>query len=160
VPLLLLALFILVPVAELAVIIEVGGLIGVWPTVAILLADSVLGSWLMRTQGRAAWKRFTAALQAGRAPAREATDGVLVVLGGALLLAPGFITDLFGIALLAPPSRALLRRVLLRRATSSFTAGLRVPPLRRQPSDDDVDGTAVEVDRGRLRHPRPGETAG
>src|ERR687893_2413355 len=114
-PLLLVALFILVPIAELAVIIQVGQAIGVWWTIALLIADSVLGSLLMRSQGRAAWRRFTVAMQAGRPPAREVLDGALVLLGGAFLLTPGFITDLFGLALLLPPSRAVIRRLLVRR---------------------------------------------
>src|ERR687885_2604042 len=102
----LVLLFILVPIAELAVIIQVGQVIGVVPTIAILIADSVLGSALMRSQGRAAWRRFNEAVAAGRPPAREVIDGVLVIFGGALLLTPGFITDVLGIVLLLPPSRA------------------------------------------------------
>src|ERR1700754_78927 len=95
----LVLLFIVVPIAELAVIIQVGQEIGVWWTIAILVADSVLGSVLMRTQGGTAWRRFNAAVQAGRIPAREVIDGALVILGGALLLTPGFITDILGIVL-------------------------------------------------------------
>src|ERR687894_1962063 len=105
----LLLLFIVVPIAELAVLIQVGQEIGVLWTVAILVADSILGSLLMRSQGRAAWRRFNAALQAGRPPAREVLDGVLIVFGGALLLTPGFLTDILGLVLLIPPTRALVR---------------------------------------------------
>src|SRR5918992_5252554 len=96
-PLLLVALFIAVPIAELAVIIQVGQAIGVWWTIGILIADSVLGSLLMRSQGRLAWRRFNETLQAGRPPAREVLDGVLVIFGGALLLTPGFLTDILGL---------------------------------------------------------------
>ena len=81
---LLLIIFVLVPIAELAVIIQVGQEIGVWWTIAILIADSILGAMLMRSQGRIAWRRFNEALQAGRPPAREVLDGVLVIFGGAL----------------------------------------------------------------------------
>jgi UPF0716 protein FxsA len=112
---LLLLLFIVVPIAELAVIIQVGEHIGVWWTVAILIADSVLGTVLMRSQGRAAWRRFNATLQSGRPPAREVLDGVLVIFGGALLLTPGFLTDILGIVFLLPPTRAVVRRLLVRR---------------------------------------------
>src|ERR1700754_3229601 len=81
-PLLLVILFIVVPIAELYVIIQIGQLIGVWWTIALLLADSVIGSWLMRSQGRAAWRRFNAAIAEGRPPAREALDeGCLVIFG-------------------------------------------------------------------------------
>ena len=78
-PFLLVALFILVPIAELAVIIQVGQAIGVWWTIALLIADSILGSLLMRSQGRAAWRRFNEAVRASRVPAREVADGVLVI---------------------------------------------------------------------------------
>jgi UPF0716 protein FxsA len=150
VPLLLVVLFIAVPIAELAVIIQVGQLLGLWWTIALLVADSVLGSMLMRSQGRAAWRRFTAAAQAGRAPAREVADGVLIIFGGALLLTPGFITDVFGLLFLLPPTRALIRRLLLRRALARMTLSWAAAggPPRRQGRD--VDGSAVEVDRERL----------
>src|ERR687896_1787253 len=104
---LLLLLFIAVPIIELAVILQVGDWIGFWPTIALLVADSILGSVLMRSQGRAAWRRFNAAVQEGRVPAREVLDGALVVFGGLLLLTPGFLTDALGVVLLIPPTRAL-----------------------------------------------------
>jgi UPF0716 protein FxsA len=151
VPLLLVALFILVPIAELAIIIQVGQLLGLWWTLALLVADSVLGSLLMRSQGRAAWRRFTTALQAGRPPAREVADGVLIIFGGALLLTPGFISDVAGLLFLLPPTRAVIRRLFLRRALARITVSLAGSPAPRRPPDGgDVDGTAVEVDRERL----------
>jgi UPF0716 protein FxsA len=154
----LLILFILVPIAELAVIIQVGEQIGVLWTIAILIADSILGSLLMRSQGRAAWRRFNVALQAGRPPAREVFDGVLVIFGGALLLTPGFITDIFGIVLLLPPTRAVVRRILVRRyadrmiasAMRRGPAGFEPPPGRDGGRPPDVDGTAVDVDSDSL----------
>ena len=152
-PLLLVALFIAVPIAELAVIIQVGQAIGVWWTIVILVADSVLGSLLMRSQGRTVWRRFNAALQAGRAPAREVADGVLVIFGGALLLTPGFLTDIFGLLFLLPPTRAVIRRVFLRQAMRRITVTMttNVRMSRRDGGlDDDVEGSAVDVD------PRPG----
>src|SRR5918911_139124 len=114
-PLLLVLLFIVVPIAELFVIIQVGEAIGVLPTIALLIADSVLGSMLMRSQGRAAWRRFNAALAEGRIPHREVLDGALVIFGGALLLTPGFLSDILGLVLLLPPTRALVRGVIARR---------------------------------------------
>ena len=86
--LLLILLFIVIPIAELAILIQVGSLIGVWWTIALLIADSVLGAMLMRSQGRAAWRRFNDAVRSARVPAREVADGVLVIFGGALLLTP------------------------------------------------------------------------
>ena len=154
-PFLLVALFIAVPIAELAVIIQVGQAIGVWWTIAILVADSILGSLLMRTQGRAVWRRFNFTLQSGRAPAREVADGVLVIFGGALLLTPGFLTDVLGLLLLLPPTRAVIRRLFLRQAMRRITVsmtGVTMPPRAGAYRADDVEGTAVDVD------PRPGRT--
>src|SRR4051794_20267152 len=156
---LLLFLFIVVPIAELAVIIQVGQWIGVWWTIALLVADAVLGSMLARSQGRAAWRRFNLALQSGRVPAREVLDGALVLFGGALLLAPGFLTDVVGILLLLPPTRAVVRGLLVRRFAGRMVASAgRPPPARRPPQSYDVEGTAVDserdgLDRGSRRAP-------
>lgn len=152
---LLLLLFIVVPIAELAVIIAVGREIGLGPTVLVLLADAVLGSLLARTQGRTAWRRFTEALQAGRPPAREVLDGALVLFGGALLLTPGFITDIAGILLLLPPTRAVARRVLMKRLAHRMVVSMTgragpYPPPRPRRGDADVEGTAVDLDRREL----------
>lgn len=149
----LVLLFVLVPIAELAIIIQVGQEIGVWYTIAILIADSLLGSALMRSQGRATWRRFNEALQTGRVPAAEVLDGGLVIFGGACLLTPGFITDLFGIVLLLPPTRAVLRRLLVRRfalkmARQATSGGFGVPgqPRPGRRPDFDVEGTASDVE--------------
>jgi UPF0716 protein FxsA len=152
----LLLLFIVVPIVELYVILQVGQAIGVLPTIAILVADSVLGSVLMRSQGRAVWRRFNEALAAGRPPAREVLDGALVIFGGALLLTPGFVTDVTGVLLLLPPTRAVVRGVLVRRLGGRVVAGVvRGAGSRRaqQPpagTGYDVEGTATEVDPRRL----------
>jgi UPF0716 protein FxsA len=111
VALFLVLLFIVLPVAEIYVIIKVGEAIGVLPTIALLILDGFLGAALLRHQGRAAWARFNEALAAGRVPAREVFDGAMIIVGGAFLLAPGFITDAIGLLLLLPPSRAIFRRV-------------------------------------------------
>lgn len=111
----------MVPIAELFVIIKVGELIGVWPTVLLLLASAMIGSLLLRHQGRGAWRRFNEAIAQGRFPGKEVVDGVLIVIGGTLLVTPGFITDAVGILLLLPPTRALSRRLLKRITLSRFT---------------------------------------
>jgi UPF0716 protein FxsA len=149
----LVLLFIAVPLAELAVIIQVGQAIGVWWTIAILLADSLLGAWLMRHQGRTAWRRFNEALQGGRIPTREVLDGALVIFGGALLLTPGFITDIFGLVLLIPPTRALVRAVLARRFARRMVASATATRMRPR-GDYDVDGTASDVDPDRIERRR------
>ena len=143
----LVLLFIVVPIAELAVVIQVGQQIGVLWTVALLVADSILGAVLMRSQGRTAWRRFNEAVAAGKVPAREVLDGALVIFGGALLLTPGFLTDILGLVLLIPPSRALVRMVLARRLTLRMVAVANRP---RAPHASDVEGTAVDVDPDRL----------
>lgn len=138
----LVLLFVIVPLVELAVILQVGSVIGTWWTIGILVADSVFGAVLMRTQGRAAWRRFAGAARAGRPPAREVIDGALIIAGGALLLTPGFVTDILGILLLLPPTRAVLRGMLARKLTHrmivSMTSARRAPRTR----PDDVDGSA------------------
>ena len=147
----LVLLFVVVPLAELFVIIQVGQAIGVWWTIGILIADSILGSVLMRSQGRAAWRRFNDALRAGRVPAREVIDGALVIFGGALLLTPGFLTDILGLVLLLPPTRAVVRAVLLRRFAHRLVVSATAPRQRRP---DDIEGTAVDADADQFTDPR------
>jgi UPF0716 protein FxsA len=151
----LIVLFILVPIAELYVIIQVGELIGVWPTLALLLADAVLGSLLLRHQGRGAWRRFNQALAERRFPGKEVADGALIVVGGTLLLTPGFLSDIVGVILLIPPTRTIVRRLLRRYTLGRFTvvdiggrmrdsasrSGGPVNPSRPY----DVDGSAEEI---------------
>jgi UPF0716 protein FxsA len=121
----LVLIFIVVPLVELYVIIKVGGAIGIVPTLLILLADAVIGSLLLRHQGRAAWVRFNRALNEGRMPHKEVLDGVLVIFGGALLLTPGFITDIFGFVLLIPPTRAGVRAFMSRIVKGRLSMGPR-----------------------------------
>lgn len=155
-PLLLILLFIVVPIAELYVIIQVGQAIGVVPTLILLLADALLGSWLLKHEGRSAWRRFNEALAAQRFPGREVADGALIIVGGTLLLTPGFITDIFGLFLLLPPTRAISRRLLKRLTIGRFavisTSGGGFGPFgppngggARPSRDYDVEGTAEEV---------------
>jgi UPF0716 protein FxsA len=145
----LIALFIVVPIVELYVIIQIGSLIGVLPTIALLLADALLGSLLLRHQGRGAWRRFNAALAERRFPGREVADGLLIAVGGTLLLTPGFVTDIFGLILLIPPTRAIVRRLMRRYAGRRFVVvgmpGGGASPGPSSPNYD-FEGTAEEVD--------------
>ncbi len=151
----LVALFIVVPIVELWVIIEIGSLIGVWPTIALLLADALLGSLLLRHQGRGAWRRFNAALEERRFPGREVADGLLIAIGGTLLLTPGFVTDIVGVIFLIPPTRAIVRRVMrgyfARRFVIVGATGMggRKPAKRTY----DYDATAEEIDTDNPRLP-------
>ena len=144
----LVAIFIVVPLAELYVILKVGDAIGVVWTILLLALDSVIGSVLLRTQGRTVWRRFNEALGAGRMPHREVMDGVLVIFGGAFLITPGFLTDIVGLVLLIPPSRAVVRRLVARRLGRRAAVG--VAGRRGRPGD--VEGSATEYDAppGRL----------
>ncbi len=148
-PLLLVVAFIVVPLVELAVILQVGDLIGLWWTIALLLTVSVAGSWLIRREGTRTWTAFRDALARGRPPAVEVVDGALVLVGGALLLTPGFVTDIAGLSLVFPPTRALWNRLIRRRATSLLT--LRVfggprPPRGRPPAGDAGRVDVIDVD--------------
>ena len=148
---LLFVLFILVPIAELYVIIQVGQEIGALWTIALLIADSILGAMLLRSQSRAAWRRFNEQLAAGRMPGKEIADGAMIIFGGALLITPGFLSDILGILLLLPPTRAVLRGWILRRAVGRVTFGVMGTPQAvprtgrsRQRQDYDVEGTATD----------------
>jgi len=162
VPLLLLVLlFIAVPIAELYVIFAVvGDAIGIGWTLLLLVVDSILGSLLLRSQGRAMWRRFTQATTTGRVPHREVLDGALVIFGGALLLTPGFITDIVGLLLLLPPTRAVARRVLARVLARRVVTGLTSrggsgPRRPRAGRAYDVEGSATEAPRPPAEPPLP-----
>ncbi|GAA3114085.1 hypothetical protein GCM10010466_01500 [Planomonospora alba] len=109
--LLLFLAFLVVPVLEIWVLIQVGEVIGGPLTVALLIAGGLLGSWLVRREGRRAWRDLQAALQGGRMPDRELADGAMIVAGGTLLLTPGFISDIAGFLLVLPVTRPLMRRL-------------------------------------------------
>lgn len=121
------ALFIVVPIAELWLILEVGSMIGAGPTIALLLLDSLLGAWLVKSQGGLVWGRFRGAIDSGRVPAGEALDGFFVILGGTLLLVPGFLSDIVGLLFVIPPTRKLFRGGVLsfvrRRTRATFMGG-------------------------------------
>lgn len=145
----LVAIFIIVPFAELYVILEVvGPALGAPLTVLLLAADSLLGAYLFRTQGRTVWRRMNAELAQGRMPHREVQDGVAIVFGGAFLVTPGFITDILGILLLFPPTRAIIRGLVVRRLSKRVQASVVSGGARPRPGDFDVEGTATE-------HPAP-----
>jgi UPF0716 protein FxsA len=143
----LVLLFFVLPIAELYVIYKVGDSIGIWWTFLLLAADSILGAALLRSQGRAVWRRFNEALGMGRMPHREVQEGVLVIFGGAFLITPGFITDVIGVLLLLPPTRAVIRRFgarALRRRVELRVAAAGAP------RDYDVEGAATEYEPRRL----------
>ena len=108
-------LFLVVPIVELYVIIQVGGAIGALNTVGLLLVMSVLGGWLMKREGLGVMRRLQAQVAHGEIPTTEIVNGFLILFGGALMLTPGFLSDIVGMALLVPPVRAVVRAFLARR---------------------------------------------
>jgi UPF0716 protein FxsA len=109
---LLIVAFVVVPLVEIYVIIQIGQVIGAWWTIALLIADSILGSWLIKREGARAWRALRSALDEGRMPARELADGMLILVGGTLMLTPGFVSDIFGILCILPFTRPIGRRLL------------------------------------------------
>jgi UPF0716 protein FxsA len=122
-PLLLLLLFICVPLLEIWVIVQVGAVLGAAWTIVLLLADSLLGAWLVKVEGRRAWSQFRSALSDGRWPGDEVAQGALIIVGGTLLLTPGFVTDAVGFLLLLPPTRAVVARILRARMRVAVIGG-------------------------------------
>ncbi|MDX6298388.1 MAG: protein FxsA [Nocardioidaceae bacterium] len=108
----LLAVFIGLPILEIYVIIQVGQAIGAMPTILLLIAESALGAWVVKREGRRAWRALSEAVASGRLPGRELADAAVVLVGGVLLLTPGFVTDLFGFLFVLPLTRPLARRAL------------------------------------------------
>ncbi|HET8987335.1 MAG TPA: FxsA family protein [Humibacillus sp.] len=106
------ALLLLVPVVEIIVMLAVAQAIGGWPTFLLIIATSALGAWLIRGEGGRAWRALNQALRDGRMPTRELADGVVVLVGGSLLLVPGFVTDLAGLLLVLPFTRPVARSLL------------------------------------------------
>jgi UPF0716 protein FxsA len=149
---LLLLLFIVVPVVELAVIIRVGVALGVWETIVLILLIGLFGAALWKQEGRRTWVAFRDALEDGRWPGDEITQGALVLFGGALLITPGFITDVVGLLAVLPPSRALASRIIRRQLTpvplrNVFWARDRYRAHRARSGDVyDVDVVSVERD--------------
>ena len=146
-PLLLFIAFIVVPIVELFVIIQVGQVIGPWYTIAILIVVSVAGAWLVKREGRATWQRFRSATGSGRVPAVEVVDGALVLVGGTLLLTPGFLSDVIGLGLVFPPTRAIANRMIRSKVRGRFGLGA-VPTGRGKPQPPPpLDVEVVDVRR-------------
>lgn len=132
----LLILFVGVPLLELAILVKLGTMVGFWPTIALVLVTGTVGAVLARSQGARVLRAIQAEMAAGRMPAAHLVDGLLVLVGGIVLLTPGLLTDIAGLLLLFPPTRARLRAALRRRmermvqsGQASFTMIVRQPPL-------------------------------
>lgn len=145
----LLLLFILVPVAELYLFMKLGSQLGLGPTLAIIVVTAIIGAALTKSQGRRAMARFQQATKEGRMPAREAMDGLMILLAGAVLITPGFLTDTIGFLLLVPPFRSLVAGYLgknLKGKIQIFSSGM--PPQDTQeqkPKSKLDDGNVIDV---------------
>ena len=120
--------FIVVPLVEIYVLIQVGQVIGPWWTILLLILDSLFGTWLIRRERARAWLALRVALESGRMPARELADGALILVGGTLMLTPGFVTDAFGILLILPFTRPVARRMLTQLVSKRLLAGYTTRP--------------------------------
>ncbi|HEU4810675.1 MAG TPA: FxsA family protein [Nocardioides sp.] len=129
--------FVVVPLVEIYVLIQVGQVIGAWWTILLLVLDSILGTWLIKREGSRTWQALRHALQTGRMPARELADGALILVGGTLMLTPGFVTDGLGILLILPVTRPFARRLL-----TQVVARRLVPPNANRPGPGS-DGSVV-----------------
>jgi UPF0716 protein FxsA len=144
---LLVVLFIVAPLVELYVILRVGASIGALNTIGLLIAVSVIGAWLVKRQGLAVARRLRRQLNAGGDPSRQVVDGFLVLAAGVLLVLPGFVSDVVGLALLLPPVRAIVARLLLRRAgRRRATRFVHITSIRR--IDDPIDTHATDDPAG------------
>ena len=157
IPLWVLALvFVVLPIVEIYVLIQIGQVIGAWWTVLLLVADAFLGSYLVKREGSRTWAALQQAIRDGRMPHRELADGALVLVGGTLLVTPGFVTDIFGFFLILPPTRPVSRRLLgrmvarrLARSGSGSPSGSgsgRSPGTGQRPGPDSsvVQGEVVD----------------
>ncbi len=118
----LILLLLCVPFAELIVIVVVSGSLGVWETIGLMILVSLVGAWMVRRSGLAVLRQVQLRLSEGEIPGRELVDGVLILVAGAFMLTPGFLTDAVGLLLLFPPSRILVRTYLMRRFKSRAVA--------------------------------------
>jgi UPF0716 protein FxsA len=152
--------FLMVPIIEIALFIQVGGLIGLWPTLMIVVLTAVLGTWLVRTQGMMALGQLRSSFEQLQDPAEPLAHGAMILFAGALLLTPGFFTDAFGFALLMPPVRMAAYRFLRSKMTvASFQMGPGTMHGRHYPGGqphpgadgDIIDGDFEEVHPRRTR---------
>lgn len=145
--------FIGVPLIEIALFIEIGGIIGLWATIAIVVATALAGTALIRQQGINTLQRAQQEMDAQRLPVRELFDGVCLLFAGALLLTPGFLTDSVGFALLVPPLRALLGKLLWRALQNAKVVRFEMSGEgpSRDPRYQRGDGPVVDADAVEIR---------
>lgn len=139
--------FIIIPLVEIAAVIQVGMWIGVWPTIFLLIAISVFGTWLVKREGIRTWRRFRDQVDAREVPTDTVVDGMLLLVAGIMLMVPGFVTDILGLLLLLPSVRKLVRILLIGRFVRIYSVGRRGAQAARVVK---VSSTVVSA-----RPPRP-----
>ena len=140
-PWVLTVLFVVVPLVEIFVLVQVGQVIGAWWTIGLLILASIVGGYLIRSEGGRAWRSLREALDQGRMPARELADGALILIGGTLMLTPGFVTDAFGLFFVLPFTRPVARKVLttaVARRLVQVPGSPTAPWTRQRPGPDTV----------------------
>jgi UPF0716 protein FxsA len=146
-------LFLALPIIELIVIVYAAQAIGTPQALVLLVAMSIVGAWLVKVEGLGVWRRLQATLARGEIPHREVVDGALILVAGAFLLTPGFVTDAVGLLFLAPPTRAVIRTALIARSKSGRILTVFAAPAaaRRRPGTTgrvhDVDAWDATWDR-------------
>ncbi len=117
----LIAAFLIIPFIEVWILIQIADSTGLFNTIGLLILLSVIGAWLVRREGLSVFRRAQNELVQGQLPERQILDGLLILLGGVLMLTPGFFTDFIGFCLLFPPSRILFRTILIKRLNSRIS---------------------------------------
>jgi UPF0716 protein FxsA len=146
--------FVLVPIIEITLFIEVGGIIGLWPTLAIVVLTALFGSWLMRTQGRLALQQLQTSMSTMKDPVEPLVHGAMILVAGVMLVTPGFFTDTIGFALLLPPVRMAVFRFFRGRINIQGFRANAGPGFR---GSDVIDGEFEEV---QPTNPNPGKPSG
>lgn len=147
----LLAIFLITPVVELALLLQLGGVIGVLPTVALIAVTGVAGSYLARREGLSVWRRFNARMQRGELPGTELIDGMIILVAGALLITPGVLTDVVGFLGLIPFTRRYLRKYVNKRIQRAMERGsvrLTFGGFQARPAEDSQSGSPVPDESG------------
>lgn len=146
--LILVLVLVVLPLVELFVLVQVGQVIGAGWTILLLVLAGIAGGWLIRREGGRAWRALTQSLSAGQMPTRELADGALVILAGALMLSPGFVTDVFALLLILPGSRAVCRRLLTSlvasRVLASSPFGVGMQPGAQRPGNARRPGSGTD----------------
>ncbi len=153
-------LFLCIPLIEIAVFIKIGGLLGLWPTIGIVVLTAMLGAMLFRIQGLATLRQAQASLETNVFPAREVFDGFCLLVAGMLLITPGFATDSLGFLLFFPPFRHFLRRIAERHFVHRPWPDAPGTPETRSSADDRPDGKTIEGVYWEIGSETPRKTSG